>query len=83
MKENLPHICKLFPFKREGFITYSLIVTILLTVVILAGIGGNYQIESVEAQSANASSISESIEKGNSLFALGKYEEAITWYDKV
>lgn len=49
----------------DVFVSYLTTVTPLLVVVIVMGIGGSYQIESVEAQSANASSISESIEKGN------------------
>jgi tetratricopeptide (TPR) repeat protein len=54
----------------------------LLTVVIVMGIGSSYQIESAEGQLPNTSSVSELVEKANSLYNMSKYEESITWYDK-
>ena len=55
----------------------------LLTVLIFASIGGSNEIESAEAQLTNISSIPELYAKGDSLFNQGRYEEAITYFDKV
>ena len=55
----------------------------LLTVLIFASIGGSNEIESVEAQLTNISSIPELYAKGDSLFNQGRYDEAITYFDKV
>ena len=70
----------MFRIKRKSFVSYHIIVTLLTA--ILVGFIGFCQIESAGAQITNTSSISELIDKGNSLFFLGRYEEAITWYDK-
>ena len=59
----------------------------LLTAFLVVSVGGSYQIDEVEAsvspQSTNTSSVDELIYEGDSLFNQGKYEEAITYFDKV
>lgn len=95
MKDNPRSISKIFPFITGGLVSYLVTVTILLTVILVVGASSGYQIEKVEAsfsQSANTSNVYESdidpknitalVEKGISLDELGKYEEAINWYDK-
>ncbi|MGB8163347.1 MAG: tetratricopeptide repeat protein, partial [Nitrososphaeraceae archaeon] len=82
MKDNVQLISKSFRFNVESLVSYLTTVTMLLTALLVVSIGSNYQIENVEAQSTNTSSFSELFEKGNSLGNLGKYEEAISWYDK-
>ena len=82
LKDNVQLISKSFRFNIDGFVSYLTTVTMLLTVLLVVSVGSNYQIQNVEAQSTNTSSFSELFEKGNSLGNLGKYEEAISWYDK-
>src|SRR5919106_6999875 len=71
------------PFNIDVFITYSVSVTMFLTAMLVVGVTSIYQIGNVEAQSTNISSVSELIAKGDSLFNQGKYEEAITYFDKI
>jgi tetratricopeptide (TPR) repeat protein len=73
----------LFPFKREDFVSSLAVVTFLLTILLVVSVGGSCKIQSVEAQLTNTSSSTELIIKGDSLFNQGKYEEAITYFDKV
>ncbi|MDW0288181.1 MAG: tetratricopeptide repeat protein, partial [Nitrososphaeraceae archaeon] len=82
MKDSVRLISKYYRFNIDGFVSYLTTVTMLLTVLLIVSVGSNYQIQNVEAQSTNTSSFSELFEKGNSLGNLGKYEEAISWYDK-
>ena len=73
----------MFPFKREDFVSSLAVVTFLLTILLVVSVGGSCKIQSVEAQLTNTSSSTELIIKGDSLFNQGKYEEAITYFDKV
>ena len=82
LKDNVQLISKSLRFNVDGLVSYLTTVTMLLTVLLVVSVGSNYQIENVEAQSTNTSSFSELFEKGNSLGSLGKYEEAISWFDK-
>ena len=79
LKVSLRSVYKIFPFNIACFVSYFITVTILLTVLLFVSDG----IERVEAQLTNTSSLTELIVKGDSLFNQGKYEEAITYFDKV
>ena len=83
MKDKRRPISKIFPFKTHHFVSYPITVTMLLTVLLLSSVGGSYEIESAEAQLTNISSIPELYAKGDSLFNQGRYDEAITYFDKV
>ena len=105
MKDNSPFISKFFPFNKNIFVSYSIIVTILLTAILVVSVSGVYPNGSAEGKTANTSSVSELIDNGDSLVnldplaldlenvdimnekgialgKLGRYEEAITWFDK-
>ena len=82
MKDNRSLTYKYLLFNKNWHFSNPITVTIFPAVIFCTDFGSNYHIGNVAAQSANTSSISELTDKGNSLFYLGKYEEAITWYDK-
>lgn len=68
-----------FPLLCTVKLTMSLIIILVISII------HSYQIEHVQASvspSANSSLIFELIEKGNSFSNLGRYNEAITYYDK-
>ena len=81
MKDNSQFISKFIPFNTITFVSYLVIVT-LLTFLIISNVSVSYQIGSAQAQVTNTSSASDLTDKGISLADLGKYEEAIEWYDK-
>src|SRR5688572_17309399 len=80
--KNLLPASKSFTFNKGSLVSRTLKLTILLTVIFVVSVIGSYQVKYIEAQSTNTSSLFEFFEKGNSLHSLGRYEEAITLYDK-
>ncbi|HEY9491598.1 MAG TPA: tetratricopeptide repeat protein, partial [Nitrososphaeraceae archaeon] len=82
MKQNFRSIFKDFSLNRK-LVIFSITVTILFSILVLLDLGVHYLIGTVEAQLNNTSSVSELIAKGDSLFNQGKYEEAITYFDKI
>src|SRR5688572_8252174 len=72
----------MFPIKRDSFVSYPIAVTILLTAILAVGFIGIYQIEKVEGQLTNTSSVSELIDEGNLLLNFERYTEALSLYEK-
>src|SRR5574339_296660 len=95
LKDNIRSISKSFPFNLYDFVSYLTAVMMLLTVLSVWSVGGFYQIESAEASISQSANISNNsgleidlqnrsaiLQKGIELEELGKFEEAIFWYDK-
>lgn len=77
---------KISLLKKDTFLA-SLVVPLLLILIVLALSNITYQTQNIEAinttQRTSSSSISELIQKGNTMLNSSKYEEALVTFDQV
>ncbi|HEX5920889.1 MAG TPA: hypothetical protein VFY55_03835, partial [Nitrososphaeraceae archaeon] len=84
MNKSYDFVMKTFVSKKDNFLA-SLVIPLLFILIVLALSNITHQTQSIEAnkttQRTNSSSISELIQKGNTMLNSSKYKEALVTFD--